>query len=169
MSLFLFHSLACSFFSSPLLKPLVLIFFFLKPLHFCCRSLSLSLLLSSSSSSFEMYSASVRDRRKRKKKKNDYTELGFWFWSNTHLLFSLSFLLYLFCRNTCQDGKSSLSLVWQCPRSVYNLSALTLTHKNYFTFYLWQRHCKPNNCPVPPVNLHQTPIYSQHVTPSAVR
>lgn len=111
MSLFLFHFLAF-FFSSPLLRPLLL-FFFNSPL---LPSLSISLPLSSSSMVLRCVLACMHDRGKWKNLHGSVSGLD----PNIHLLFSPFFLLYLFCADTCQDGKSSLSLVWQYPCSVYS-------------------------------------------------
>lgn len=106
-----FYSIfSLSLFSSPLLKPFL--HFFNSPF---LPFLSISLPLSSSSTVLRCVLACVHDRRKWKKP----TRLGFWFGSQYSLAFFLA--VFILQRHSCQDGKSSLSLVWQYPCSVYSL------------------------------------------------
>lgn len=112
-----FYSIfSLSFFSSPLLSPLLLSFFN-SPL---LPSLSISLPLSSSSVVFRCVSACMHDRGKKKK---TYTSWFLVWIPKFTCFFPFSVLLYLFCTDICQDGKSSVLLVWQYPCSVYIQSA----------------------------------------------
>lgn len=122
MSLFLFHFLA--------------FFFFLRPYSDLSRSFFNSPLLPSLSMSlpllpwcWDVFQPVCMTEENEK----TYTAWFLvWVMIFTSLFFPLSVLLYLFCTDTCQDGNSSLSLVWHYPCCVYIQSALTLAQKLFF-------------------------------------
>lgn len=130
MSLFLFHFLAFFFFSSsPLLRPLVLLLFFfqLSTFAFSVYLFTTVLFFHGVEMCFSQYAW------QRKMKKTYTARFLVWIPIFTCFFSPLSVLLYLFCAATCQDGKSSLSLVWQYPCSVYIRSALNRMQKCYLS------------------------------------